>query len=73
MKRGVRDMLRLSSMSGTSYGACILHAAPESYGRTAGVREDGRRSRSTMPARSILNISDEELAARRAIRSCRRL
>ena len=30
-KQGVRDMLRISDarMSGTSYGACILHAAPE--------------------------------------------
>ncbi|KAG0921850.1 hypothetical protein G6F31_020152 [Rhizopus arrhizus] len=33
VKQGVRDMLRLSDarMSGTSYGACILHAAPEAY------------------------------------------
>src|SRR5690606_9746979 len=33
IKQGVRDMLRLSDarMSGTSYGACILHVAPESY------------------------------------------
>ena len=33
VKRGVRDMLRISDarMSGTSYGACVLHIAPESY------------------------------------------
>ena len=33
VKEGVRDMLRISDarMSGTSYGACILHVAPESY------------------------------------------
>ncbi|MBT3656262.1 MAG: dihydroxy-acid dehydratase, partial [Alphaproteobacteria bacterium] len=33
VKQGVRDMLRISDarMSGTSYGACILHVAPESY------------------------------------------
>ena len=33
VKQGVRDMLRLSDarMSGTSYGACILHVSPESY------------------------------------------
>ena len=33
LKRGVRDMVRISDarMSGTSYGACILHVAPESY------------------------------------------
>src|ERR687890_754680 len=32
LKQGVRDMLRISDarMSGTSYGACILHVAPES-------------------------------------------
>ena len=33
LKQGVRDMVRLSDarMSGTSYGACILHAAPEAF------------------------------------------
>ena len=33
LKKGVRDMVRISDarMSGTSYGACILHVAPESY------------------------------------------
>ena len=31
--QGVRDMMRISDarMSGTSYGACVLHVAPESY------------------------------------------
>ena len=33
LKKGIRDMVRISDarMSGTSYGACILHVAPESY------------------------------------------
>src|SRR5437764_1275238 len=33
LKQGVRDMVRISDarMSGTSYGACALHVAPESY------------------------------------------
>ena len=33
IKLGVRDMLRISDarMSGTSYGACILHVSPESF------------------------------------------
>ncbi|MBO0862397.1 MAG: dihydroxy-acid dehydratase, partial [Chloracidobacterium sp.] len=33
LKKGVRDMVRISDarMSGTSYGACVLHVAPESY------------------------------------------
>ena len=33
LQQGVRDMLRISDarMSGTSYGACVLHVAPESH------------------------------------------
>lgn len=33
LKRGVKDMLRISDarMSGTSYGACVLHISPESF------------------------------------------
>ena len=33
LKQGVRDMVRISDarMSGTSYGACVLHVAPEAY------------------------------------------
>src|SRR5215212_4651521 len=33
LKQGIRDMVRISDsrMSGTSYGACILHVAPEAY------------------------------------------
>jgi len=33
LKAGVRDMVRISDarMSGTSYGACVLHVAPESF------------------------------------------
>lgn len=70
IKQGVRDMLRLSDarMSGTSYGACILHVAPESYvgGNLALVRT-GDMITVDVPARRIhLEISDEELAARRA-------
>src|SRR5712671_6371834 len=32
LKQGVRDMVRVSDarMSGTSYGCCVLHVAPES-------------------------------------------
>ena len=70
IKQGVRDMLRLSDarMSGTSYGACILHVAPESYvgGNLALVRT-GDMITVDVPARRIhLDISDTELAARRA-------
>ena len=56
VQAGVRDMVRISDgrMSGTSYGACILHVAPESFigGPSAFVRP-GMRSRSTSPARRI--------------------
>jgi dihydroxyacid dehydratase/phosphogluconate dehydratase len=33
LRAGVRDMVRISDarMSGTSYGTCVLHVAPESY------------------------------------------
>ncbi|HTJ98256.1 MAG TPA: dihydroxy-acid dehydratase, partial [Bordetella sp.] len=55
-------------MSGTSYGACILHAAPESYiGGPLALVRTGDMITVDVPARSIhLNISDEEMAARRA-------
>ena len=46
LKQGVRDMVRVSDarMSGTSYGACVLHVAPESHvgGPLALVQEIGR-------------------------------
>jgi dihydroxy-acid dehydratase len=55
-------------MSGTSYGACVLHVTPESYvgGPLAFVR-DGDLIRLDVAARTIsLLVSDDELAARRA-------
>jgi dihydroxy-acid dehydratase len=70
LEQGVRDMVRISDarMSGTSYGACVLHVAPESYvgGPLAHVR-DGDRIELDVPARRlVLHVSDEELARRRA-------
>jgi dihydroxy-acid dehydratase len=70
VKQGVRDMLRISDarMSGTSYGACVLHVSPESYigGNLALVR-NGDIITVDIPARSIrMEVSDEELARRRA-------
>ena len=67
---GVRDMVRISDarMSGTSYGACVLHVAPESFvgGPLAFVR-DGDLIELDVPARKLeLKVSDEELARRRA-------
>jgi dihydroxy-acid dehydratase len=70
VKQGVRDMLRLSDarMSGTSYGACILHASPESYiGGPLALVKTGDLITVDVDARKIqLEISDEELAARKA-------
>jgi dihydroxy-acid dehydratase len=70
VKQGVRDMLRLSDarMSGTSYGACILHAAPEAHvGGPLALVRTGDRIRVDVPNRSIdMLVSDDELARRRA-------
>ena len=70
LKQGHRDMLRLSDarMSGTSYGACILHVAPEAYiGGPLALIETGDIIEIDVPNRSLrVALSDEELAARRA-------
>ena len=70
LKEGHRDMLRLSDarMSGTSYGACILHVAPESYvGGPLALVRTGDLIAVDVPARRItLDVSDDELARRRA-------
>jgi len=70
LKQGVKDMLRLSDarMSGTSYGGCLLHCAPEAFvGGPLALVKTGDRISVDVPARTIhLNVGDEELAARRA-------
>jgi dihydroxy-acid dehydratase len=70
VKQGVRDMLRLSDarMSGTSYGACILHVSPEAYigGPLALVRTGDMISVDVAERAISLNVSDEELERRRA-------
>jgi dihydroxyacid dehydratase/phosphogluconate dehydratase len=70
LKQGHRDMLRLSDarMSGTSYGACVLHVAPESYvGGPLALLRTGDIVTIDVPARSIrMEVSDAELARRRA-------
>jgi dihydroxy-acid dehydratase len=70
LDNGFRDMVRISDarMSGTSYGACVLHVAPESYvgGPLAFVR-DGDLIQLDVPGRRLtLQVSDDELAKRRA-------
>jgi len=68
LKQGVRDMLRISDarMSGTSYGACILHVSPEAHigGPLAAVRT-GDLITVDVPNRSIhLHVSDEQIKDR---------
>jgi dihydroxy-acid dehydratase len=70
VKAGVRDMLRISDarMSGTSYGACILHVAPESFvGGPLAFVQTGDEIEVDVGKRLLhLHVSDEELARRRA-------
>ena len=69
LQQGVRDMLRISDarMSGTSYGACVLHVAPESHvGGPLALVRDGDQIELDVPGRKLtLKVSDEELAKRR--------
>jgi dihydroxy-acid dehydratase len=70
LKEGVRDMVRISDarMSGTSYGACVLHVAPESHigGPLAFVR-DGDLIELDVPGRKLtLKVDAAELERRRA-------
>jgi dihydroxy-acid dehydratase len=70
LKEGHRDMLRMSDarMSGTSYGACVLHVSPESYiGGPLALLQTGDIVSVDVDARSIrMEVSDAELARRRA-------
>ncbi len=70
LKQGVKDMLRLSDarMSGTSYGGCLLHCSPEAaIGGPLALVQTGDRITVDVPTRRIhLEVSDEELARRRA-------
>jgi dihydroxy-acid dehydratase len=70
LAQGVRDMVRISDarMSGTSFGACVLHVAPESFigGPLALVREGDRIELDIAARRLQLLVDDDELARRRA-------
>ncbi|MCL4688779.1 MAG: dihydroxy-acid dehydratase [Burkholderiales bacterium] len=72
LKEGVRDMVRISDarMSGTSYGACVLHVTPESHvGGPLALVRDGDLVSLDVPARRLeLLVDDAELARRRAAR-----
>jgi dihydroxy-acid dehydratase len=70
LQQGVRDMVRISDarMSGTSYGACVLHVAPESaLGGPLALVRDGDMISLDVPKRKLtLEISDAEMAKRKA-------
>jgi L-arabonate dehydrase len=70
LREGVTDLLRISDarMSGTSYGAVVLHVAPESaVGGPLAFVHDGDRIRLDVAARTLdLLVDDEELDRRRA-------
>ncbi len=70
LKQGHRDMLRLSDarMSGTSYGACVLHVSPESFvGGPLALLRTGDVVTIDVDARSIrMEVPDDEIARRRA-------
>ena len=70
LEAGVRDMVRISDsrMSGTSYGTCVLHVAPEAAvgGPLAFVRDGDEIELDVAGRRLDLLISEAELAHRRA-------
>jgi dihydroxy-acid dehydratase len=70
LKKGVRDLVRISDarMSGTSYGACVLHISPEAWiGGPLAFVHDGDLIELDVPQRKLnLLVSDEELARRKA-------
>jgi len=70
LAQGVRDMVRISDarMSGTHYGTCVLHVAPESaIGGPLALVHSGDLITIDVPERRIhLAVADAELARRRA-------
>jgi dihydroxy-acid dehydratase len=70
LKRGVRDMVRISDarMSGTSYGCCVLHVAPESAvgGPLALVKNGDRIELDVVKRQLNLKIPPAELRKRRS-------
>jgi dihydroxy-acid dehydratase len=70
LKEGVRDMVRISDarMSGTSYGACVLHVTPESHvGGPLALVKDGDMIELDVEARRIdMLVDDAEMARRQA-------
>ncbi|ODS54284.1 MAG: dihydroxy-acid dehydratase [Acidobacteria bacterium SCN 69-37] len=70
LQAGVQDMVRISDarMSGTAYGTVVLHVSPEAaVGGPLALVQDGDMIELDVPGRRLhLDVSDEELARRRA-------
>ena len=70
LAQGVRDMVRISDarMSGTAYGACVLHVSPEAFiGGPLALVRDGDLIELDVAARKLeLRVNDDELVQRRA-------
>jgi dihydroxy-acid dehydratase len=70
LKRGITDIIRISDarMSGTAYGTVVLHVSPEAAaGGTLALVRNGDFIELDVPNRRLhLDVSDEELARRRA-------
>ena len=70
LRKGVRDMVRISDarMSGTSYGTCVLHVAPESYvGGPLALVKNGDLIELDVEARVLnLRVPEDELNRRKA-------
>lgn len=70
IRKGVRDMVRISDsrMSGTHYGTCVLHVAPESHaGGPLALLRTGDEILLDVPNRRLdMLVPDEEIARRRA-------
>ena len=70
LARGVRDMVRISDarMSGTSYGACVLHVAPEAaVGGPLALARTGDLITLDVSARALsINVPERTLASRQA-------
>jgi len=70
LKQGVRDMVRISDarMSGTSYGCCVLHVAPESFvGGPLGLVKNGDLIELDVAKRELnLKVAADELQRRKS-------
>jgi L-arabonate dehydrase len=70
LKKGITDMVRISDarMSGTAYGAVVLHVSPESAaGGPLALVQNGDMIELDVEARRLhLDITDEEMAKRKA-------